>query len=656
MKSKNFKGKRGTSSRLLNEYVSKTIKREKKKEKNIDKKGKSNGNKSGHFQEEKSLLKRPKGIGRLVSPDIRDISVGVHAIRNLIENSLQVFSSKTLQGENKNINKLKEGIVLYTDTINLFLNRSDRFMQEQSNLKEYVEELRNTYRAAQAARDGVLIKQESRTEIDENGEEKQIKYDVSMTEREVLYILDNYRNIFEMYRYNQLSNYINIGINIVGVLGMIQDSLKNKDAEDKESVSLVSVGILAASFLKLFSRQVAEPMWKKSREVEQVKRRKTDDFLNKEQISYLAEQDTIEEIKKYAEEEHRLQDKGNNRQFLLESSITVITALVTGMYVTNQVRANGKKTLDSKTFSDTLISLGTTKGYVGSILQTIIRMKHDLEAADELKLLTIQVEEIEKQMKEKIYPLIGAAESFDSFSVENLDGKFYPTTNYETGEISYGINIKVPEFSVKRGQTVLLTGDSGAGKSTFLRLLKRGDIDNRGCIKLDNGKVVDNLGKEFISFKPSTELGNEGTVLSQITGKESISELDQSQRKKLIQTLGELNLYDDRIFDDMASKRFSQFSTGQQRRLALSKMLYRIKDGTSVVIVDEPVGNVQDSLIKEQLEIIKKYAMDNNMMLILVTHRIDLADKIVDKRYHISKDGVMQEVEVKEQEDPREFT
>lgn len=656
MKSKNFKGKRGTSSRLLNEYVSKTIKREKKKEKNIDKKGKSNGNKSGHFQEEKSLLKRPKGIGRLVSPDIRDISVGVHAIRNLIENSLQVFSSKTLQGENKNINKLKEGIVLYTDTINLFLNRSDRFMQEQSNLKEYVEELRNTYRAAQAARDGVLIKQESRTEIDENGEEKQIKYDVSMTEREVLYILDNYRNIFEMYRYNQLSNYINIGINIVGVLGMIQDSLKNKDAEDKESDSLVSVGILAVSFLKLFSRQVAEPMWKKSREVEQVKRRKTDDFLNKEQISYLAEQDTIEEIKKYAEEEHRLQDKGNNRQFLLESSITVITALVTGMYVTNQVRANGKKTLDSKTFSDALISLGTTKGYVGSILQTIIRMKHDLEAADELKLLTIQVEEIEKQMKEKIYPLIGAAESFDSFSVENLDGKFYPTTNYETGEISYGINIKVPEFSVKRGQTVLLTGDSGAGKSTFLRLLKRGDIDNRGCIKLDNGKVIDNLGKEFISFKPSTELGNEGTVLSQITGKESISELDQSQRKKLIQILGELNLYDDRIFDDMASKRFSQFSTGQQRRLALSKMLYRIKDGTSVVIVDEPVGNVQDSLIKEQLEIIKKYAMDNNMMLILVTHRIDLAEKIVDKRYHISKDGVMQEVEVKEQEDPREFT
>ena len=44
------------------------------------------------------------------------------------------------------------------------------------------------------------------------------------------------------------------------------------------------------------------------------------------------------------------------------------------------------------------------------------------------------------------------------------------------------------------------------------------------------------------------------------------------------------------------------------------------------------------------------------MMLILVTHRIDLAEKIVDKRYHISEDGVMQEIEIKKQEESRELT
>ena len=42
-------------------------------------------------------------------------------------------------------------------------------------------------------------------------------------------------------------------------------------------------------------------------------------------------------------------------------------------------------------------------------------------------------------------------------------------------------------------------------------------------------------------------------------------------------------------------------------------------------------------------------------MLILVTHRIDLAEEIADKRYHISKEGVMQEVKIKEQETPKEI-
>lgn len=651
MRSKNFKGKRGTSSKLIGAYAATNLKREKSKKNTI----KEKTAKSEQLYDDKSLLKKPIGLGKLVSPDIRDISIGFNALGGLLEEGLDVFSTNVLQGENKKLGKLKEGLILYTEAIKLSIKRGDRFLQEQSNLKEYVEDLRSSYRVAQAARDGVLIKQETRKEKDENGNEREVKYDVSMTEREVIDALKRYRDELEIYRYNQLSNYVSIGVNTVGIMGMITQSLK-QNKESKQSFSIISAGITAVSLIKLLSRDAAESTLVKGRRIRDVRNRKSREFLSEEQISFYAEQDTIEDLKKLANDEENYQNKGNNIQFSMDISSSVIASIITGMYVSNQLKAKGKTSLDSKTLAESLISLGTTKGYVGSILRTIIHMKDDLEMADELKFLTSQVEEIEKQMKEKVYPLVGATKSFDSFSIENLDGKFYPTTDYDTGEISYATKIKVPEFSVRRGQTVLLTGDSGAGKSTFLRLLKRGDINNRGCIKLDNGEVVDNLGKEYIAFKPSTELGNEGTVLSQITGKESISDLEQAKRESLTKILRELNLYSDRILEDMASKRFSQFSTGQQRRLALSKMLYRIKDGTSVVIVDEPVGNVQDDLIKEQLEIIKRYAMSNNMMLILVTHRIDLAEKIVDKRYHISEDGVMQEIEIKKQEESRELT
>lgn len=652
MKSKNFKGKRGTTSKLLSEYISSNLKTKKSTGKNSEKtvgKKKEEAFRNGHLQE-KGTLKRPTKLGKLYSPDIRDISVGYSGVRELISNGLDIFSTNLLQGKNKEVNKLQEGLVLYKDTINIYLNRADRILVDKSRLKEFVEDLRNSYRVAQAARDGVLMKQETRTEFDENGEKKQVKYDVSMTEEEVISALDEYRHILERYRYNQLNNYVDMGVNVVGIIGMIRQSLQDGNKGDKESFSAVSLGIMAVSFLKLICKDIPQSAWKKRQEMSAVKGRKTHEFLSEEQISYYAEKDTIAELQDYAKQEQAYSDKQSNISLGIDTAMSLIVAIVSGIYVANQVKAKGKKSLDSKTLAEALVSLGTTKGYAVNVLQTVIHMKNDADLKKDLVFYAKKVEEIEKQMQEKVYPLVGAAESFDSFSIEDLDGKFYPTTDYETGEVHFGTEIKIPEFSIKRGQTVLLTGDSGAGKSTFLRLLKRGDIDNRGCIKLDNGEVVDNLGKEYISFKPSTELGNEGTVLNQITGKNSISELDQDKKENLVKILKELNLYSDRILEDMASKRFTQFSTGQQRRLALSKMLYRIKDGTSVIIVDEPVGNVEDSLIKEQLDIIKKYAMDNDMMLILVTHRVDLAEKIADKRYHISKDGVMQEVKIKDQE------
>ena len=58
-------------------------------------------------------------------------------------------------------------------------------------------------------------------------------------------------------------------------------------------------------------------------------------------------------------------------------------------------------------------------------------------------------------------------------------------------------------------------------------------------------------------------------------------------------------------------------------------------------------GNVEDSLIKEQLKLIKQYANQQNVMVLLTTHRLDLAEPLADKRYHIGNDGVMREMKVR---------
>ena len=54
---------------------------------------------------------------------------------------------------------------------------------------------------------------------------------------------------------------------------------------------------------------------------------------------------------------------------------------------------------------------------------------------------------------------------------------------------------------------------------------------------------------------------------------------------------------------------------------------------------------------------IKRYAMRKKLMLLLTTHRLDLAEELATKRYHINENGVMEQMEVqRENEEKQEKT
>ena len=378
------------------------------------------------------------------------------------------------------------------------------------------------------------------------------------------------------------------------------------------------------------------------------------DLFRNEQISDSETKMIIEEYTKISREKLKNDNQLGNIDLSLKTISDIVQALIVGAYINTKVKITENGNLDGKSFATALISMKSNDIIIQRINGIYSKARYDAKKYKDFDELCEQAQNIISQMEKKVYPLKGAKEPFNSFSIKNLDAKFYPKKNYETGKIVYSTYIKVPEFSVKRGDVILLSGASGAGKSTFLRMLKRGDINNREVIELDSGKKVDSLGKEFISFRPSMDLGNESSVLHQITGKRNIYELSKSEKVKLHKILNELHLDFPDLLEQMSTRRFMEFSTGQQRRLILSKLFYRIDDGASVVIVDEPVGNVEDKLIKEQLEMIKRYAMKRNVMLLLTTHRLDLAEDLATKRYHINEDGVMEQMKIQRKEEERD--
>ena len=82
----------------------------------------------------------------------------------------------------------------------------------------------------------------------------------------------------------------------------------------------------------------------------------------------------------------------------------------------------------------------------------------------------------------------------------------------------------------------------------------------------------------------------------------------------------------------------------------MAQALYRTTENPSIILVDEPVGNVEDELIDEQLKSIIQAIKDVGAMGIVVTHRVDLAQRYVDKHYCIEDDGVMREKRTIEKE------
>lgn len=623
----NFSGKNGISIQIITEKIRTELKRE-----------------HPSTRDKRKVIKSYEA-GSLCTQDWRRISFGLELLTRIMTETFSQKENEILSGDN-DISRAKKELVGYRYVIDDFVRRITNGARTEYDIRKRIDLLADYSQIAQAARDGIIIKQERRQEKI-NGESKEILYDTSMTPREVIDIFSNYNRQADRLQYERLDSYLGLGLGLAGMLGTLTKG-KSTDGSNKKAGNLISLGTTAITGLKLIQGILKEDEREEQWRLRNQQYRMMDDLLENEQISSKAEEDVIGKIRDLSRKELKLSNKSESKRLLFDISVDLAIAIISGIYINKnvQIRDNGK--IDGKSLASALVALRASKGIAGNFIRAAQGIQYARKDEQEFQEICKKVQEIISQMEEKVYPLKGATNPFESLQIQNFNGQFYPKKNYETGETEFATTIKIPEFSMKRGDVVLLSGESGAGKSTFLRLLKRGDINNRNCITLNNGEKVDNLGNEYIAFRPSINLGDETNVLFQITGKTSISDLSENEIENLTKILKELNLDSPNLLEQLASKKFMEFSTGQQRRLALSKLFYRIDDGTSVIIVDEPVGNVEDKLIREQLEMIRKYAKDKNVMLLLTTHRLDLASDLATKRYHINKDGMLEQIPLKQ--------
>ena len=219
--------------------------------------------------------------------------------------------------------------------------------------------------------------------------------------------------------------------------------------------------------------------------------------------------------------------------------------------------------------------------------------------------------------------------------VENL------TKSYGKGEAKVDA-IKNINLSINKGEFVAIVGPSGSGKSTLLHLLGGVDKPTSGKVYINDVDIY-NLKEKDLSIFRRRNVGliyqfyNLIPVLSVKENRLLPAELDNRKIDKdylddLLKTLG---------LKERANHLPNELSGGQQQRTSIGRALI---NRPSIVLADEPTGNLDSKNSKEVLELLKLSVRKYNQTLIMITHDPSIAlqaDRVI-----TIEDGTIKQDEV----------
>ncbi|MCD7949549.1 MAG: cell division ATP-binding protein FtsE [Erysipelotrichaceae bacterium] len=207
------------------------------------------------------------------------------------------------------------------------------------------------------------------------------------------------------------------------------------------------------------------------------------------------------------------------------------------------------------------------------------------------------------------------------------------TKVYKTGVRAIN-NINV---NIEPGEFVYVIGSTGAGKSTFIKLLYREEKATSGRVivagqdvsKIKNRKVPyfrRNIGVVFQNFR----LLPKKTVFENVAFTLEVTDTPKAEiRKKVRRTLELVGL------EDKANAFPHELSGGQQQRVAIARA---IVISPKVLIADEPTGNLDPDTSQEIIELLMRVNEIDHTTVLVVTHDREIVQKYK-KRTILIEDG-----------------
>ncbi len=184
------------------------------------------------------------------------------------------------------------------------------------------------------------------------------------------------------------------------------------------------------------------------------------------------------------------------------------------------------------------------------------------------------------------------------------------------------------DFAAERGKVYAIVGPSGCGKSTLLYLLGLLDRTDAGEVLINGQPMagVDDVARTAIRCEHIGFVFQFHFLLPEFTALENVM---MPMRK-----LGRLSpdhmkaraeqLLTDVGLGDKTHRLATQLSGGEQQRVAIARAL---ANSPSIVLADEPTGNLDQANSAIVFELLCKLARENGQAVVLVTHNPEIAQR-----------------------------
>lgn len=217
---------------------------------------------------------------------------------------------------------------------------------------------------------------------------------------------------------------------------------------------------------------------------------------------------------------------------------------------------------------------------------------------------------------------------------------------YKMGEVTIKA-LDNTNFTIEKGELVVIVGPSGAGKTTCLNILGGMDTPTSGDVIVDGKNVSTLKKKELVKYRRE-DIGfvfQFYNLVQNLTAIENVELATQICKYSLNpETIMKKVGLKDRV------RNFpSQLSGGEQQRVAIARAIAK---NPKLLLCDEPTGALDYKTGKQILELLQNTCRKENMTVIIITHNSAIAP-MADKVIHF-KNGKAENIIINESPTPIE--